>query len=126
LDRPQVRSYRDLDVWKTGINLVQLVYSFGKRLPKSESFGLTSQMQRAAVSVPANIAEGHARKSSKEFLQFLSMSQGSLAEVETYFHIIERLQYVEPHEISSALEMTDKLGRMLRGLRLTIKAKVKA
>lgn len=125
MEKPQINSYRDLAVWQKGIDLVQLAYALGEKLPKSECYGLTSQLQRAAVSVPANIAEGHARKSSKEFLQFISIALGSLAEVETYFHIMERLSYLQPPETANALEKTDRLGKMLRGLQRTIKEKVK-
>jgi len=125
VEKPQISSYRDLEVWQRGIDLVQLAYAFAEKLPKSECYGLTSQLQRASVSVPANIAEGHARKSSKEFLQFISISLGSLAEVETYFHIMERLSYIESSETKLALEKTDRLGKMLRGLQQTIKERIK-
>jgi len=125
MEKQHVKSYRDLEVWQRGIDLVQVAYGLGGKLPKSESYGLLSQLQRAVVSVPANVAEGHARKSSKEFLQFISIALGSLAEVETYFHIMERLRYIHSSEIERALEKTEQLGKMLRGLQRTIKEKVK-
>lgn len=125
MEKQHVTSYRDLEVWQRGIDLVQVAYGLGEKLPKSESYGLLSQLQRAVVSVPANVAERHARKSSKEFLQFISIALGSLAEVETYFHIMERLRYIHSSEIERALEKTEQLGKMLRGLQRTIKEKVK-
>jgi len=100
-----------LGVWQRGIDLVQLAYAVAEKLPKSECFGLTSQLQRAAVSVPANIAEGHARKSCKEFLQFIPISLGSLAEVETYFHIMERLSYIQSSETELTLKKPTNWGK---------------
>ena len=87
-----VRSYRDLQVWEKGMDLVVDDYRFAKSLPKSELYGLTSQMQRAAVSVPANIAEGHGREHLGEYLHHLSMANGSLMELETHCLLAVRLK----------------------------------
>jgi len=77
--------HKDLDVWKRSMDLVQLIYEYTKLFPKEEMYGLTSQMRRAAVSIPSNIAEGAARKGDKEFIQFLMLSLGSLSELETQY-----------------------------------------
>jgi four helix bundle protein len=76
-------NHKDLDVWKKSMNLVVLIYDITSKFPSDERFGLTSQMRRAAVSIPSNIAEGAARKGDKEFIQFLMIALGSLSEVET-------------------------------------------
>ena len=85
--------HKDLDVWKKGMELVERVYSMSRAFPDSERFGLTSQIRRAAVSIPSNISEGAARKSDKELLQFLSIAIGSLAELETQYLIAIRLGF---------------------------------
>jgi len=86
-----VRSFRDLDVWRLGLELVEVIYRCTATFPKSETFGLAAQMRRAAVSIPSNIAEGQARKSTKEFLQFISIALGSLAELDTQLELTVRL-----------------------------------
>jgi four helix bundle protein len=91
---PKVSHFRDLRVWQRAIDLVAAVYRISGKFPKGEVFGLTGQMRRAAVSVPSNIAEGHTRASTKEYLNHISIAQGSLAEVETQLEIAARLGYV--------------------------------
>jgi len=86
-----VRSYQDLEVWQKAMDLVVMCYQATKNFPKSEVYGLASQLQRAAVSIPANIAEGRERKYSKEFVQHLSIAYSSLAELETHIQIAQRL-----------------------------------
>jgi len=110
------KGYRDLTVWQEGVDLVVNIYRLTKKLPLTERYALADQMQRAAVSVPANIAEGHGRASLKEFLHFLSLSSGSLAELETHLTIAEKLEYVDTQEVSPLLSHTDRLGRRLRAL----------
>ena len=88
-----VKSFRDLDVWHLGLELAETVYRVTARFPKAELFALTSQMRRAAVSIPSNIAEGRARDSTREFLHFLAISRGSLAELETQLELAIRLDY---------------------------------
>ena len=118
-----VRGYRDLEVWQRSMDLVVDCYRMTKGFPKSETYGLASQLQRAAVSVPANIAEGRQRQHSKEFLQHLSIACGSLAEVETHIQIAGRLDYIDDHQIKDVLEKTAELGKMLNGLRRSIEKK---
>jgi len=119
----EIRCYRDLMVWKFGINLVCQVYEITSNFPKAEVYGLTSQVQRAAVSVLSNIAEGHARGSSKEFLHFLTISMGSLAELETQLVIALQLKYVDNVTLDPVLCKCDELGKMLRSLQKSLKAK---
>jgi four helix bundle protein len=115
-----IQSYRDLRVWQMGVDLVCQVYKVTATFPKSETYGLTSQIQRAAVSVPSNIAEGHARRSNREFNHFLSISLGSLAELETQLLIAGRLQYVDTAALDLLLSNVDEVGRMLRGLQKSV------
>src|SRR5579863_8707943 len=104
-----VKSFRDLDVWHLGLELAETVYRCTARFPKAELFCLTSQMRRAAVSIPSNIAEGRARNSSREFLYFLSISRGSLAELETQLELAIRLDYADS-DLHAARTQSDTLG----------------
>jgi len=91
----KVMSYRDLKVWQKGIELVKLIYLLTRDFPKHETYGLTSQIQRSAVSVPSNIAEGQTRNSTADFQRFLFIAQGSLSEVDTQIVIAQELGYLE-------------------------------
>ena len=103
-------NHKDLEVWKRSMDLAIEIYNLSKRFPRNESFGLTSQIRRAAVSVPSNIAEGAARKGDKEFLQFLDISLGSLSELETQYLIAIRLAFVEQSkEIDQLIKQVRKL-----------------
>jgi four helix bundle protein len=113
----QIRSFRDLRVWRAGIDLVPKVYELASSFPRNEVYGLASQMQRAAVSVPSNIAEGHARESTKEYLQHLSIAQASLAELETQLEIARQLDYVSEKAFADLLDNITSLGRQLFALR---------
>ena len=119
----EIHSYRDLLVWQFGVDLVCQVYKVTGGFPKAEIYGLTSQVQRAAVSVPSNIAEGHARGSSREFLHFLTISLGSLAELETQLTIALKLKYVDNTHLDSIFLKCDELGKMLRSLQKALKVK---
>ncbi len=110
------KSYRDLEVWQKSMSLVVNCYQITKRFPKSETYGLASQMQRASVSIPANIAEGRERQYTREFLQHLSIAYGSLAELETLVEIAERLEYIDSNRSKQILDKTAEVGRMLNGL----------
>lgn len=122
--RRDVQSFRDLIVWQRGIALVETVYQACGSFPKHELYGLVNQMQRCAVSVPTNIAEGSHRDSTKEFLHFISISLGSLAELETHFIIAQRLNYVDGTRSNTLLSEIDELGRMLRALQKSLKSRL--
>ena len=119
-----IKSYRDLEVWQKAMDLVVMCYQTTKKFPKNEIYGLASQLQRAVVSVPANIAEGRQRQHSKEFLQHLSIAYGSLAEVETHVQIAGRLNYMHEDQISKLLGKTAEIGKMLNGLRRSIEKRI--
>ncbi|MEK6283475.1 MAG: four helix bundle protein [Acidobacteriota bacterium] len=111
-----MRPHERLDVWTKAIEFVVAVYRATDSFPKDERFGLTSQLRRAAVSIPANIAEGAGRKSPKEFAYFLSNSQGSASEVDTELLIASRLNYLEEHKYLALRSSLDDIGRMITGL----------
>jgi four helix bundle protein len=113
----QINSFRDLRVWQAGMNLVEHVYRLTQPFPAYEMYGLTSQMRRAAISVPSNIAEGHTREHSKEYLNHLSMAQASLAELQTQIEIAGRLQYLTAEETAQTLEHAMSLSKQLYALR---------
>ena len=115
-----LKSYRDLEVWQKAMDLVVACYQITKKFPKNEVYGLINQLQRAAVSIPANIAEGRERQYSKEFIQYLSIAYGSLAELETHIQIAERLTYIDMNQLKKLLDKTAEIGRMLNGLRKSL------
>jgi four helix bundle protein len=116
----KARGYKDLLVWRKGIDLVKEIYRMTKPFPADERFGLVSQMRPAAVSVPSNIAEGQARKTTGEFIQFLSHAEGSLAELDTHIVLAVELGYSSSSQVASATELVSELKRMLNGLRRTL------
>jgi four helix bundle protein len=111
-----VRSYRDLIAWQKSIDLVAEIYRCTQSFPKAETYGLISQLRRAAVSVPSNIAEGHARLTTGEFRQFLGHALGSLTEIETQVLIAERLGYLDATESKRLFVRTNEIGKIVRGL----------
>jgi four helix bundle protein len=119
-----VTSYRDLQVWQKSMDLVVDCYQLTKSFPKTEVYGLNSQLQRAAVSIPANIAEGRQRQHSKEFIQHLSIACGSLAELETHIQIAWRLNYIDKTQLDETINRTVEIGKMLTGLRKSIEKKL--
>ena len=118
-----VVSYRDLMVWRRAMELAEEVYRLSRLLPKAEEYRLTSQVLRSAVSVPANIAEGHARSGPREFLNFLSIAGGSLAETETLLMLAVRAKLLPLAEISRAMGLAEEVGRMLPALKKSLRAK---
>ena len=100
-EKREIANYRDLLVWSRARDLVEVCYKLSARFPQSEMYGLTSQLRRAAVSVPANIAEGHGRRNLGEYMQHLSIANGSLKEVETHLLISVRLKYVRKDDAHS-------------------------
>ena len=114
------RTYRELVVWQRAMDLVVEVYRLTKEFPREELYGLTSQIRRAAVSVPSNIAEGQGRGIGNEFCHHLRIAQGSLQETETQLLIAERLQFVASTQVSPAMELSNEVGRLLRGLHQSV------
>lgn len=111
-----VTSYRDLQVRQEAVALVEQTYALSATFPADERFGLTAQLRRASVSVASNIAEGHARPGTGDYLRFLGISLGSLAKVETQLEVARRLDYGDEASIERLLTDCDKTGKMLRGL----------
>jgi len=109
----EIRSYKDLEVWKLAVEQCVKIYKTTKCFPKDELYGLVSQMRRSSVSVPANIAEGYSRRHDKEKLHFLSNSLSSNAELETHLIIADKLGYIEKNEFPNFLEINDHVGRAL-------------
>jgi four helix bundle protein len=112
----KVRCYKDLIVWQKSVLLVEQVYKLTKTFPHEELYGIVSQMRRAAVSIPANIAEGQGRNSRKEFAYFLSISRGSLAELETLIVLSNRMKYISEAALKDIVQQCDETGRLLTGL----------
>jgi four helix bundle protein len=111
-----VRSYRDLVVWRKSMAFVAEIYRCTQSFPQTELYGMISQLRRAAVSVPSNIAEGQARLSTGEFKEFLGHARGSLMEVETQILVAAELGYLKPHEVDALLGRAGEVGRLLNGL----------
>jgi four helix bundle protein len=111
-----VQSYRDLTVWQKAMDFVVECYRSCEKFPRTEQYGLCSQLQRSSVSIPSNIAEGQGRNSIKEFLHHLSISYGSLMESETQIQIACRLGYITQDHQQQRLNQAEEIGRMLNGL----------
>jgi four helix bundle protein len=111
-----IESYRDLRVWREAMDLAEVCYRLTSGFPRHEIFGLSSQLRRSAVSIPANIAEGYGRDSTGSYLQFLKAAQGSLKELETHLILSTRLGFASEGEISAALTRCEAVGKMLRSL----------
>src|SRR4051812_48490243 len=109
-------TYRDLQVWKKGMDLAFEVYQLSATFPRHEQFGLTNQLRRAAISISANIAEGYCRVRKGDFLRFLSISRGSLGEVETFLQFTLRLGYISQEQFDSVWQLAQETGRLLNGL----------
>ena len=116
-----VQNYRELIVWQKAMDLVELVYQATKAFPKEELYGLTNQVRRAAVSIPSNIAEGQVRQSTAEFKNFLSIAQGSRAEVETQIMIAQRLHYISQQQTDRILALSEEIKRMMYSLTAKLK-----
>lgn len=108
-----MRNFKNFEIWKEGIKLVKMVYVIAKQLPKEEMFGLRSQITRAAVSVPSNIAEGSSRNTDKDFKRFLEIALGSLFEMETQLIIIEELELVEDINFVEIYALIEKEGKQI-------------
>ena len=112
----KVKNYQELIVWQKAMDLVEEVYIASKSFPREEIYGLTSQLRRAAVSIPSNIAEGQGRRTTPDFLRHLSIAYGSLREVETQILIATRLGYLAQGKCQDVMRITGEVGRLLNGL----------
>lgn len=113
----QINSYRDLQVWQRSMDLVEAVYALTKDFPKHEEYRLTSQIIRAVISVPANIAEGQRRSTRKDYAKFISIAHGSTAEVETFLLVAERVKLASKSQVEPVIALADEISRMLNALR---------
>ena len=118
-------SYKDLVVWQKAMETVLRIYEITERFPGGEKFGIVSQMRRAAVSIPSNIAEGQTRLSNKEFIRFLLVSRGSCAELETQVLICVGLKYITREESEQILGELDKIGKMISKLIMALQNRMK-
>ncbi len=116
-----IQGYRDLEVWRQSMDLAETVWNLSATFPEQERFGMTSQLRRAASSVPANIAEGAGRSGTGEFLHFLGIASGSLAETETFLLLAERLRLLPPDRSKTALDQAEAVGRMLTALKQSLR-----
>ena len=119
----EIKSYQDLQVWQKAMDITEVCYRLTSSFPKSEMYGMTSQIRRAAASIPANIAEGHGRELTGSFIQFLRISQGSLKERETHLLLAKRVALINEENTAPVMKQCDELGRMLRSLIRTLEAK---
>lgn len=117
------RSYKDLVVWQKGIALAKLIYQLTNKFPSEEKFGLVAQMRRAAVSIPSNVAEGQARHTTGEFIQFISHAEGSLAELDTQLILSIELRFDRTENTAAAFELISELRCMLNALRRKLAAR---
>jgi four helix bundle protein len=118
--KSKVASYRDFRVWQKGMVLTKVIYAITRPFPAEEKFGLVSQMRRAAISIPSNIAEAQARKRTAEFVHFISNAEGSLAELDTQLNLCADLGFCESANAEAAFGMIGELKRMLNGLRRSL------
>ena len=114
--RTRVSSFKDLEIWQRSIGLVEEIYRITKSFPQEETYGLSSQLRRAAISIPSNIAEGFARASEKEYKQFLYVSLGSCAEVSTQITIADRLGYLKQEKADVLSDEVEQISKMTMGL----------
>ncbi len=115
-----VRKYSELIAWQKAMDPVEQVYSASRDFPREEIYGLTSQIRRAAVSIPSNVAEGQSRTSTREFMHHLSIARGSLSEVETQIIVAQRLGYVRPDLAQRVLDQAYEVGYLIHGLTVAI------
>ncbi|MEA1957998.1 MAG: four helix bundle protein [Euryarchaeota archaeon] len=108
-----MKNFKELNVWQKGIELVEIVYKITSSFPEEEKYGLSAQMRRAAVSIPSNIAEGHLRKTAKDFKQFLSIARGSCAELETQIIIAHKLGFIYGDNFDNLSSKIEELSKML-------------
>ena len=112
----QPKSHRRLVLWQKSVRLAVEIHRISRRLPKHELFGLAAQMNRAAVSIPSNVAEGAARHTTRDYIRFLYIARGSSAEIDTQLMLAEELGYLTKEDLSTALAISDEVGRLLNGV----------
>jgi len=112
----KIQTYRDLDIWNAGIDLVKEIYKLTEKFPKEEMYGLSAQMRRSAISIPSNVAEGFRRHHNKEYRRFLYITLGSSAELETQITIAKELKYIQKEQEAMLLEKLDHICRMTSNL----------
>jgi four helix bundle protein len=117
-----MKTHKSLDVWQVAVKLAEDVYSVTRSFPKEEVFGLTAQMRRCAISISSNIAEGAARQSSKEFIQFLAVAAGSASELDTQLEIAKRISIGDVHALERMQSDVERVSMMLQGLIRAVKA----
>ncbi len=120
-----VKNYRDLEVWQLSMDLAEHCYRLTKRFPRAELFGLAGQIRRAAGSVPANLAEGHGRQHTKEFINHISIARGSLKELETHLMLAHRVELLDEEALQELMARTDRISRMLAGLRASLQSRLR-
>ncbi len=113
----EIKSYRDLRVWQAAMDLSVRIYRLSQDFPKQETYGLTSQMRRAVITIPSRIAEGHTREHLKDYLHLVGLAQATLAELETQVQLSGRLGYLAEEAVGQTLEQAESLGRQLYALR---------
>lgn len=118
-----IESYKDLDVWQVAMTLAQESYLLTARFPKDEIYGMSAQIRRAAVSIPANIAEGYGRDQTGSFMQFLRIAQGSARELETHLILAERVRLVDQEAVAPLQERCERVSKMLRALIRSLEAR---
>jgi four helix bundle protein len=121
-----VKNYKELTVWQKSVSLSAAVYKLTHQFPDIEKFGLTSQLRRAATSIPANVAEGWGRGSTREYIQFLSIVRGSLMELETHAMIARQLGYLGLEDFATLQSNVEEIGKMLNGLIQALRARAKS
>lgn len=119
-----LKHYQELIVWQKSVDFVEQIYKMTAKFPSVETYGLTNQIRRAAISVPSNIAEGQGRSTTRDFFHFLGMANGSLKEVETQVFIAQRLGYIDKNILKMALGNTNEIGRLLNGLSNSLRKKL--
>ena len=117
-----IRSYRDLEAWRLGMDLAVAVYGLTKTFPREEIYGLSSQLRRAVISIPSNISEGH-QQGTKSYAHFVSLALGSLAEAETQIELANRLHYTTAKDLETVSKLAANLRRVLHGLRRSLVAR---
>jgi len=112
----KINSYKELVLWQRAVELTVEIYQVIRKLPKEEMYALASQMRRAAVSIPSNIAEGHGRNTTKEFIQFLYIARGSKSELETQLEICKKLEYLKNADIKKSCDLADEVGKIINSM----------